>query len=584
MMRLLSFGLLLGSVALSPAQAAPPTGVQAPALSPADAAMLAAGEAELLRAMQMEIPGQAAPYYVAYEFLDGQVATAHADSGVLLSFDDNPYRNVRVEVRVGDYQLDNSRFEGGFGVREGVAMKGLPADPSTIAFRRELWLATDYAYKGAAEQLSGKLSAREGRPEDDHPVPSFEERQGLTTAPVPMPSLDSAATLNRVRELSKRVGDLPGLENAEAIGRDWVGRRVLITSEGTRAWIPTGFSVVRVEGVVRTPDGRRLRDCRWWVARTPEELPPLDEMVAEVEQMAATLEAAINAPIEQDYLGPVLFEAPAAVELFRQLLLPEVSGSPPVEMAPDPYAPADSRPAPTARVGRRLLPEGWTVVDDPTRAEGTAGAYTRDFEGVEASRVSLVENGVLKDILMSRVPRSNTHGSTGHGRGLGPDPREAMPGAITVSPARSMSDNKLRKRALNLARQADLDYVLVVKRIEPPALAEDFEVAFTGDGPLAGLTRPLEVVRLYRDGHEEPVQPGMSFLGVDRRVLRDIAAAGGVADMVGVLDAPAGPRRHSLGAVGGLPASWSVPSVVVTELELRAGGGGQPRAIPAPGE
>ena len=575
--------LAVACLGLSTAQAAP-ADVQAPLLSPADAAMLAAGEAELMRAMEMTLPGQSSPYYVAYEFLDGHVATAHADSGVLLSFSDDPYRNVRVEVRLGDYELDNSRFEGGFGVREGVVMKGLPADPSTIAFRRELWLATDYAYKGAAEQLSGKMAAREGRPEEDSPVPSFEEREGLTTAPVPMPDLDADATLARVRELSRRVGRLPGLENAEAIARDWVGRRVLVTSEGTRAWLPTGFSVVRVEGVVRTPDGRRLRDCRWWVARSPQELPSLDQMVAEVEEMAATLKAAIDAPIQPDYLGPVLFEGPAAVELFRQLLLPEVSGTPPVEMAPDPYAPADSRPAPTARVGRRLLPEGWSVVDDPSRASGSAGAYTRDYEGVEATRVALVENGVLKDILMSRVPRAKTHGSTGHGRGLGTDPREAMPGAITVIPARAVSDNKLRKRALNLARQADLDYVLVVKRIEPPALAEDFEVAFTGDGPLAGLTRPLELVRLYRDGTEEQVQPGMSFLGVDRRVLRDIAAAGSVDDMVGVLDAPAGPRRFGLGAVGGLPASWAVPSVVVTELELRAGGGGQPRAIPAPAE
>ena len=164
------------------------------------------------------------------------------------------------------------------------------------------------------------------------------------------------------------------------------------------------------------------------------------------------------------------------------------------------------------------------------------------------------------------------------------DGREAMPGAVQVQPARAMSDRKLRKRALGLARQADLPYILVVQRIEPPALAEDFEVAFTGDGPLAGLTRPLEVVRLYRDGREEVVQPTLGFVGVDRRVLRDIAAAGSRNDWVGVLDAPAGPRRFSIGSVGGLPAAWSVPSVVVTELELRSLGGSQPRTLPAPGE
>mgnify|MGYP000164777732 CR=1 FL=1 len=545
-------------------------------------ALIQAAEQELERALTMQLPDQPTPYYVGYEFLDGDVATASARSGVLDSFDHAPYRNVRVEVRVGDYTLDNSRYQGDFGEREGVVVRNLPDDPIAVALRRELWLATDEAYKGAAEQFSGKMAAREGRPPPDNPVPSFQPIAPITTAPLKAPPVDADALVTRVRELSARIAEIDGLENAEAVSRDWVGQRILVNSEGTRAWIPTGFSVVRVEGIVRTEDGTRLRDCRWWVARTPDELPDLDTMATEVEEMTAILKQAAAAPQEKDYLGPVIFEGAAATELFRQLLPPQISGTPPPESAPDPYATVDITPTPTARVGRRLLPEGWSVLDDPTAADGTAGSYVRDFEGVEARPVRLVEDGVLKAVLMSRVPRAHTDGSTGHGRGLGPDAREAMPGAVQVRPARSMSEKKLRKRALALARQADLPYVLVVRRIEPPALAEDFEVAFTGDGPLAGLTRPLEVVRLYRDGHEELVQPTLSFVGVDRRVMRDIAAAGPVQDWVGVLDAPNGPRRFSIGTVGGLPAAWSVPSVVITELELRGEGGGQPRAIPAP--
>ena len=39
-------------------------------------------------------------------------------------------------------------------------------------------------------------------------------------------------------------------------------------------------------------------------------------------------------PRALDYLGPVIFEAAASAELFRQLLPPEISGTPP-ESAPD---------------------------------------------------------------------------------------------------------------------------------------------------------------------------------------------------------------------------------------------------------
>ena len=121
----------------------------------------------------------------------------------------------------------------------------------------------------------------------------------------------------------------------------------------------------------------------------------------------------------------------------------------------------------------------------------------------------------------------------------------------------------------------------MVRRLEPPALAEDFHVAFSGEGPLPGLTRPLEVYRLYADGREEPVR-GLTFVGVDRRVLRDIAMAGAVGEPVDVLDASMGSQRFSVGAVGGLPSTWTVPSVVITELELRGSGGGEPRALTPP--
>ena len=50
------------------------------------------------------------------------------------------------------------------------------------------------------------------------------------------------------------------------------------------------------------------------------------------------------------------------------------------------------------------------------------------------------------------------------------------------------------------------------------------EIAFSGDGPLAGLTQATEIYRLYADGRTEPVH-SMKFIGVDRRVMRDIVAS-----------------------------------------------------------
>lgn len=544
-----------------------------------DDALLKAAQVELERARTMHLPGQPPPYLVIFRLTDAWNATAGASFGARTFDDTSPYRHARIDVRVGDYALDNSNFASSGGSMEGVALVNLPADPSVVALRRELWLAADRAYKGAVEELSARQAALEGRPAPS--VPSlYRPPPGLpSSGPVAGPPLTVGAARARVEALSAPLRGR-GFEEGDALSRDYAGRRLLLSSEGLSQWSTVTGSVAVVEAVTRTEDGVRLRDLRWWVAPEAGALPPLPEMVAEVERMAERLEAVRSAPVEPDYLGPVIFEHAAAVELFRQLLQPELVGTPPMELEPDPYGPPPENP-PTARIGRRLLPDGWSIVDDPLDDPRLGGAYAIDGEGIPAERVELVEDGLLKTVLMSRVPRKGIEASNGHGRALGSDRFEAMPSVVTVRPDRERSDRRLQRQALRLARQAGLNYVLVVQRVEPVGLTEDFEVALSGDAPLSGLTRPLEVVRRYADGREELVR-GLSFSGVDRRALRDVAMAGALGPPVDVLDAAGGPARYSLGSLDGLRVTWRVPSVLITELELRSSAGPEPRAVPPP--
>lgn len=578
--------LTLSTTLSAPAHAGP---TAPPAAEPPSPAVVAradvlqrAAEAELARAMGMQLPDQPPPYFVSYEILDGQVATAEAALGAMLGVDDSPYRMLRTEVRVGDYALDNGNFEGDFGEGSGTRNRLLPHEDVELALRREIWLATDTAYKGATEQLSSKLSAREGSKREFGPdlYPADPVR---TPFPATLPDADGEAMQEIVRALSARlVGH--GFEDGSAVARDWQGVRMIVNSEGTRAWLPAGFTVVRVEAIGRAEDGARLRDVRSFVARTPAGLPPMEEMVAEVDEMVAWIEALRTAPVEQDYLGPVLFTEPASRELFRQLLAPELAGTPAVERPPEGFD-GMVEVLPTARVGRRLLPEGWSVVDDPLEAlqAGLPGGYAHDHEAVPAERVEIVQDGVVRDLIMSRVPRKGFDGSTGHGRSLGGDRRVAVSAAVTVTPAKPRSTRRLEKKGLALARQTVQPYVLVVDRIEPPAVSDDFRIAFSGEAPLPGLTPPNRAWRLYPDGHTEPVR-GLGFVGVDRRVLRDIVLAGRTGEPGGVMDAAAGSQRFGIGAVGGLPASWAVPPVLISELELHGSGGSEERVLTAPPE
>ena len=567
-----------GGLAATPAHAEEASPAVVAAVEGEDA-LFKAAQLELERARAMHLPGQPPPYFVVYRLTDAWSSTAAASFGAPTFSDTSPYRQARIDVRVGDYQLDNSNFASSTGSLEGVSMVNLPADPSVVAMRRELWLATDRAYKGAVEELSSRQAALEGRPAPT--VPSlYRPPPGLpSSGPMAGPPLAEGAVEARVEALSAPLRGR-GFEEGDALSRDYAGRRLILSTEGLTQWSTVTGAVVVVEATTRTEDGVRLRDLRWWVAPDASALPPLDQMTREVGQMADRLEASRAAPVEADYLGPVLFEHAAAVELFRQLLQPELVGTPPLEVEPDPYGPPPESP-PTARVGRRLLPGGWSIVDDPMADPRLGGAYAIDGEGIPAERVELVENGVLKNVLMSRIPRKGFEASNGHGRALGSDRFEAMPAVVTVSPDRARTDRRMHRQAQRLARQAGLNYVLVVQRIEPVGLTEDFEVALSGDAPLSGLTRPIEVVRRYADGREELVR-GLSFSGVDRRVLRDIAMAGALGPPVDVLDAAGGPARYSLGSIDGLRVTWRVPPVLITELELRSSAGPEPRAVPPP--
>ena len=98
---------------------------------------------------------------------------------------------------------------------------------------------------------------------------------------------------------------------------------------------------------------------------------------------------------------------------------------------------------------------------------------------------------------------------------------------------------------------------------------------------MAGLSQPIEAYRLYSDGREEPVR-GLEFVGVDRRVLRDIVASGRATESIEMLDVPGSSRRYEVGWFEGLPVAWSVPPVLIDELELHGRSGGEPRIASRP--
>src|SRR5215472_10843847 len=163
----------------------------APVLIGTGSAQSAAGNDPVLRAMvaemersktQLKMEQIPAPFYIDYRVIDVDEYDAEAAFGALLTDVRGRRRALRVVVRLGDYKHDSY-----FGAGEGV-VQILPVDDEIIGLRHQLWLATDQAYKAAAEALSAKEAERR-RFNVDQPVDDFAPAE-------PVQSLGSRASLD----------------------------------------------------------------------------------------------------------------------------------------------------------------------------------------------------------------------------------------------------------------------------------------------------------------------------------------------------------------------------------------------------
>ena len=491
---------------------------------------------ELTRSLnQLRLAGVGGPYFVAYRVDEVSSTTVSAQFGSLLGEVDSHRRYFSAEVRVGDYQLDNTNFftfpgsAAGVGSSRGGTAQ-LPLDDDYRELRRQIWLTTDGAYKQAVEDLSRKQAALQNKTRTQE-IPDFSHEPARTIVDeAPAPPLDVAAARTLVRQLSALFRQMPEIYTSEVrLERTEVLTRYL-NSEGT-TFLRRGAELsLVVEAETQAADGMPLADAVTVFGRSLDDLPTAEELAAQVRAMGQGLSELRQAERLERYNGPVLVTGQAAAELFLQLFAPHlVSSRRPVTDNPqlEPWLAQQQSPF-VDRVGGRVLPRFFDLVDDPTRdhQNGTLllGGQKVDDDGVPPQPVQLVEHGILKRLLADRTPSPRTDHSTGSRRRLGP-----IPSNLLLHAADTMAEPALREELLELAEERGLDYALVIERLDNPLLTPS-------RGELPGVTRAaqraqgregigaIEAYRLYRDGHRERVRNG-ELTGLSPAVFKEIVGA-----------------------------------------------------------
>ena len=535
---------------------------------------------ELARSMsQLRLERMEKPYFIAYRMNDVEAAAVSATLGSLTASQPARARVVAVELRVGDYALDNSNFlsSRGFGDGQLMGFGEAPLDDDYQQIRRQLWLVTDAQYKRALEDLSAKRAVLRMRKRADD-LPDFAREAPVTVTEPPGASRVDVRELEALaRELSSVFRSAPEIRRSSVRLESRQVYTRYVNSEGTTFTRSSPSFRLQIDAETQAPDGLPIADSIELRGRTPSDLPARPALLARAREMAARLLDLRSAPSLERYNGPVLFEGPAAAEIFGQVFAPwlvatrqPVSDDPRFDALYDQMMAQASGASFLDKIGGRVLPEFLGVTDSPLQRDfaGTPllGGQRIDDDGVPTRETRLVDHGFLKTMLATRVPvRGIPHG-TGSSRGFGP-----APGNLLVTCDRPLDDAALRRELLEQARKRGLDHAIIVRRVGAAgtsSLLRTFS-RMMGQGEVASPSLP-EVYAVYLDGREERLR-GMQLGAVSPAAFRDIVAAGGrptvfsdefAGHLAWLLSL--GPAARSAAAV----VSSVVPSLLFEELSL----------------
>jgi predicted Zn-dependent protease len=444
--------------------------------------------------------------------------------------------------------------------------------------RRQLWLATDNAYKAALEQIAQKRAAlRNVTRTEDIPDFSREARDSVVDETV-APPVDRRAVEALVQDLSALFRQMPDVFNSSVTWSSGDTRVRYVNSEGTTFLRRSPWISIRVTGSTQAPDGASLEDVAVYYGSRLTELPGREALRAAVREMGGRLSRLRAAPVVDQYNGPVLFEDQAAAETFNQVLASRlVAARRPVSRSGAGQSGGPGENQFMDLIGGRVLPSFMSATDDPTRVEYRGqfiGGYRVDDDGVRSRATLLIDHGILKTLLNARVPVRGITQSTGNRWGGGTVVSNLL---VTVEGGLNRAD--LRKKLLELATQRGKEYGIVVRRFANPTASTGLDLmammmAMSIGGPAGGgsVLRALEAYRVYLDGREELIR-NADITGITAATFKEIVAA---SDSSVVYTAPFSPRG-AFGPTGGYAASYVVPSILFEDIAVRGPRGEIPK-------
>jgi len=535
------------------------------AVNPASDALLESMQSELQRASASLSKSDPPAYFLSYSAYDGDSVTIVASYGSLLASFSNRVRRAGVVVRVGSPELDNTH---GQNRRSAITQDELPLEDDRGALARSFWWLTNRGYRSSAPAFLKVKTDTAVRSEEEDKSADFsvEPPQVRVDTRVASSSHDVHEWEERLRRVSAWFREYPEIYESEAVFQAQTSDFHFTSSEGSRLAQPSRLARLVVEAMTRADDGMELIRVETYQAPQVSDLPSDAKLHADAEKMAADLKALRAAPVAEPFAGPALLSGRAAAVFFHEVLGHRLEG----------HRQRDEEEGQTftKKVGQQVVPAFLSIADDPTvstlAGEKLSGSYAFDDEGQPAQRVELVQDGVLRNFLMSRMPIKGFSRSNGHGRaqpGMMPTGRQ---GNLIVTSTNTIKESELRQRLIDEVKKQGKPYGLYF---------EDVQGGFTLTQrglPQAFQVLPVIVWRVYADGRPDELVRGVDIVGTPLAALNRILVTG---DTLHVFNGICGAES------GSVPVSAVAPAMLFSEIEVqkREHSHERPPLLPPPG-
>lgn len=492
-------------------------------------------------------------HYLAYQLVEQRIVSLEAEGGALITDSDDTARNLDVEVRVGDPNLDSTRdlASDDNGLNSPLTRRGVvPFGEDRQSISNALWLETDRRYReavtalGYVRQDQSTLSKRATAPDFAPSKPEV-----YVEAPVNL-QFDKTQWVDRLKRCSAKA--LKGAATRGTCGVVFqLNTAWFVNSEGSQIQLSWTNAQMSVSVGVKADDGMSLSRLEQRFGRQPADLPAESEADKMIATVTGDLDALHDAPLAEPYVGPAILEGRAAGVFFHEVFGHRIEG----------HRQKDTKSGQTfaSYVGKDIAPDWLSVYDDPMivtlNGMQLNGFYRFDDEGVRAQHVALIDRGKLVGFLMGRNPIKGFPASNGHGRRSPGLPPVARQGNLVVEVSKSVPRADLEKLLIEEIKKQNRPYGMIFT---------DISGGFTNTSafaPQAFKVNPVMAYKLFPDGKRELVR-GIDISGTPLVALQSIRAASReIETFNGVCGAES----------GWVPVSASAPSLLLEKLEIERG-------------